>query len=85
MLIESLLVFTLFGQVPAPSAFDAYASHLEPRVMRVGCRLQDQSYFRNLTYPFRAKAYPGQRSLRFGLVGGSLFIYTGVRMPTHGQ
>ena len=81
MLIESVLVVTLFGQVQAPSAFNAYASHLEPRVMRVGCRLQDQSYFRNLTYPFRAKAYPGQRSLQFkdgryddrlGLNGGEI-------------
>jgi hypothetical protein len=65
MLIESLIAFSLFGQVSRPSEFNAYTSHLEPRVMRAACRLQDQSYFRNLTYHFRAKAYPGQRSLQF--------------------
>jgi hypothetical protein len=79
--IELLLVFTLVSQTLPPSAFDPYAAHLEPSAMRAACRLQDTSHFRNLTYQFRARAYPGQRSLqfkdgryddRFGLSGGDI-------------
>ena len=81
MLIEILFAFALLGQTPGPSAFNTYAAHLEPSAMSTACRLQDPSYFRNLTYQFRAKAYPGQRLLQFkdgryddrgGLSGGDI-------------
>lgn len=55
----------LFGQTPRPPAFDAYAAHLGANVMSTACPLGHPSAYRNLAYPFRAKAYPGRRMMQF--------------------
>ncbi len=65
VLVQILLAFPLLGQTLRPSAFSSYVVHLGSNAMRAACSLQNASYLRNLTYPFRARAYPGQRSLPF--------------------
>jgi hypothetical protein len=64
MLLLTLLTVSLFAQATRPSPFGSYASHLEPAAMQGACRLQDQTYLRNLKYPFRAKIYPDHESIQ---------------------
>ena len=64
MLLLTVLTAGLLAQPARQSEPGSYASHLEPAVMRGACRLQDQSYLRNLSYPFRARIYPERQSLQ---------------------
>ena len=48
----------MLGQTPNASPFNAYTAHLEPRILDGECLLENPSYFRNLTYVFRAEVYP---------------------------
>ena len=59
------LAFVLLGQLPLTSSFNSYAAHLEPHVTSNACRIHDPKYLGNITYEFRAMAYPGQRAVPF--------------------
>ena len=61
LLAASAMLFTQVSQSP----FNVYTALVDRRDLAPRCRVDDEAFFRNLTYPFHGKGYPRERSVKF--------------------